>query len=770
MWIKNLRQRKLQTLLIFLIIAVCTALLSGAVSILTSLDKPCKEFARTCNAVTAKIYPYSVEAEAVYALGRQFEGLPGVRQVDYARSHYIDEAILLKGEKAELFADLTEYNDAIFGAGVYLEGDKSVSRRLADNECILPACISNEYDMHVGDQVVVKLADKDAVYRVAAVYTDPFQTSTAFDSDILINKLPQVDSNLNIYVYGKEGVTGKQIEEAYLQKYEGIIRAIIFTLDDRINNGLIVGRIIGALFLAIGIVMLLVSALMIHYMVKNVMLSDAKTIAVYKTMGYTSNDILLNYLKLYFLLVTAASLAGITGSVFISDTILTSVFENMGQLKVNHSLLSGAACYLVTVSFVITVITVIIAKTRKIKPVHSLSGMDYGGIKKRKQPKGNSSLQFSSFGIAYRNFIREKRNAASIFLTCIVTVFSVNFIVISLDVANSMKENNDFWLGIDKSDVMVNVTNPENFGELKAAVNQDTRVDHCLYDTFAERVTIKWEKGMDTTFMSAFIYEDFDKTELPVTQGHNPEAYNEIAISTSIAGELHKEIGDYLEVYLKGECKVNMLITGLFQSYMQMGRVCRLTSSAYTENNLDISFDNISVYLKDNADSEDFIKDIKEQIGSRGNVIKRTEQYESIMDMIVRPQQKAIPQVAVLILIIAGLNIFCIVYFKNLKSRRSNCIYKCIGYTAWHLVRANLYFVTAISAAVVLVTVPVSMLAYSPLIKACLSMFHFIKYPLQYDIVHLLLANAAVILVFILSTLISSKALFKVNARELIQE
>ena len=136
--------------------------------------------------------------------------------------------------------------------------------------------------------------------------------------------------------------------------------------------------------------------------------------------------------KFYFCIVTSACILGMLFSAFLSNLILTSIFENMGQLKVEHSFLSGILCYLVIVVFVITIITSSIFKMKKVKAVTALSGLDYGGVRKKKSYKGNSTLQFSALGITYRNFSREKRNAVSIIITCIITIFSINFIVISL--------------------------------------------------------------------------------------------------------------------------------------------------------------------------------------------------------------------------------------------------------------------------------------------------------------------------------------------------
>lgn len=770
MWIKNLRQRKLQTVLIFLIITICTMLLTGASNILTSLEKPSIEFAKACHAVTAKIYPYMNDEDKIRAMGDQFSKLPNVERVEYLSSHYVDENLLLNGEKTETFANLTEYNDAVFETALYLEGNKDLGNSLAEDECILPICLSNEYDVHVGDTVTVNLANQDVTYRVVGVYTDPYQTSTAYDSDILIHKLPNADRRLSINVYGKETITGKQIEEKYRENYPGVFNAYFLSLEDRISNGLLVGKIIGAMFLAVGVIMLLVSALMIYYMIKNAMIADAKSIAVLRTLGYTTNDITFMYLKLYFMVITFACLIGNICSVFISNTILTSIYENMGQLKAENSLLSGLICYLVIISFILLLIIFIIRSTSRVKPVTSLNGFDYGGVKKRKHYKGNSSLQFSAFGIVYRTFMREKRSALSIIITCIVTIFSVNFIIISLDVANSMKDNNDFWIGVDKSDVMVNVSDPEDYVYVKNIIEEDSRTDYCLGSNYEARTILEWKKGITNTTMTAFVYDDFTVADLPITKGSNPKAANEIAISTFMADELQKNIGDYIEIYLDQDTKADLLITGFFQTYLQFGRLCRLTTSAFAENHITYQHSNISVYLKDKADMESFIQDMKSLLKGKGKVIKRTEQFSSIMSMIVTPQQNALPPVTALIIIIAGINIFSIVFLKNLKAFKINSIYKCIGYTSWQLICSNLIYVLVIALASVVITFPISLTTYAPIMRLCLSIFNFSEYPMQFQTSHLVLTNSAVIMIFMISTLASSKSLFRLNVRALVQE
>ena len=770
MWIKIFRQRKLQSILIFLIIAVCTTLLMGAVNILASLEKPYREFADECDAALAQVFPYDQTAEAVRIMGDQFKSIDAVDRVEYSPRHYIEETILFNNKKVEAFINLTLYTEAIFGKVRYLEGDKSAALNLTESECLLPAGIAHSLDIRTGDSITIKFASGDRVYNVKAVYSEPYQTSAAFDSDILVKELPaDISVTQAILLYNEENVNGKQIEEAYRETYGGQLHGLFYSLEERIDNSLIVGRIIGALFLAIGIIMLLVSGLMIHYMLQNAMLTDQKTVAVYKTLGYTSRDILLMYLKVYFVVVTLASAVGILTSVFVSSTVLTTIYANMGQLSANPSLVSAILCYGFTCAFVVSIITSILYKTKHIKPAAILNGCDYSGVKK-KNYRGNLTLPFSAGGIALRTFLRERRKALNILITCIVTIFSVNFAVISLDAAGSMKENNDHWLGIDKADVMISIPDSAQLELVRNAVSQDTRVDYSLESAFQGTVTLEWKKGVTQTEMRTFTYEDFDKANLPMTQGRNPASGNEIALSTRMAKELNKSIGDYVRVYLDGEKRVDLLVTGFFQTYIQLGTICRLHSSAYTDHGLDYVTNNLSVYLKDKADIDDFISDMKKVLGGNADVILRTEQYASIMNMITEPQMKAIPPMVALVLAVAAINIFSIVLLKNLRARRINGIYKCIGYTTGHLICSNLLYVGAIAVISAAVTLPISLLTYGPIMTLSLSMFNFTQYPVQFDYLHLLLVNLGIVGMFAVSTLVSSGELFKVNARDLVQE
>ena len=500
------------------------------------------------------------------------------------------------------------------------------------------------------------------------------------------------------------------------------------------------------------------------------MIADSKIIAIYKTMGYTFSDILKMYMKFYFIIVVVACLTGISCSVFLSDTILKSIFENMGQVVKHNILLPGSICFVSVVALVLTTIFLVINRTRKEKPISALLGIKEVSVKKKSKGKGGSRIQFSAFGIAVRAFTRNKKGAVNIIITCIVTIFSINFAVISLDLALNMRNNNDYWLGVDKSDIMINLANNDSLNMVKNMILDDNRVSSTVNACLGKPVFLEWKKGISSNVMNAFIYDDFEHVSLPVVEGRNPQTKNEIAISTKMAEKLGKKTGDYLEVQLNDKVKANLLVCGTYQTYFSLGESCRLRSDTYVSRNCDIKYDYLSIYLKDKNDIEPVMNDLKTKIGSMGKVQKRTEVFGGIMNMIVSPQEKAIPPVVALVVLIGSINIFCIVLLKNESNKTINGIYKCIGYPTRHLVLSNVVYVMIIGIASIIVAFPLCVLNYADIMKSSLSSFGFVEYPTTINAPHLIVMNCLVLLLFGISAVLCSKPLYKVNARDLVNE
>ena len=769
MWKKNFRHRKIQTFMLFMIVLLSTLSLCGAVSILISLDKPYHELAEECQSATAAVWALDNSKETTEQIKENMEALEEIDHVSTFKAHYVTEEMTCKGQSIEAFTDLTEYCEDIFGKIRYVEGETVAARPLEDNECIVPACICIEYGLQVGDIICIKFPKEDVKYTIRAIFAEPYGSSVAYDSCTLIKELPSsVEPGYYIRLYGKEGIKSSEIEEAYREKYEEM-NFTINTLEIEIANNLLAGTILGAILLAIGGILLIVSGLIINFMVRNTMINDAKSIAIYKTIGYSGADIIKMYLTFYFTVVSAGAVGGIIGADLFVRAIMKSMYQSIGAEASGNIWIPGICCYVLIVGFVLVIIYGIMRKTRNVKPVYALNGLQNVNTKKKKY-KGDSKMQFSAIGIAVRTILRNKKGAVGIIVTSIVTIFAMNFAIISLDVANTLKENNDYWLGIEDCDLMVTAGEGIDAKDLEVLLEDRAEIERMIPCNLENgRFTLDWKKGMEFTLVFPFIYDDFDEAGYEVIEGRNPKRANEIAISNKVVKNTGKQIGDYINVNMNHK-KYSLLITGVYQTYYSMGKSARMVTDTYLENEIPFRYDTVSIYLKDGENLAQCVKEFGEIIGNKGSVTPRTEMFASIMSLIMTPQKKAIPPMTVLILLIGAANIFCIVLLKNANSEKTNGIYKCIGYSTRHLVWSNVWYVCIIAICSLVIAVPSILVFYPYIMRLSLNMFGLLEYRIEYQPLHLIMTNIGVIVAFIISTIISSRSLYRINVRDLVQE
>ncbi|BBF42824.1 ABC transporter, permease protein [Lachnospiraceae bacterium KM106-2] len=767
MWLKNFRRRKAQTVLLFVIIFLCSMLLTAALDTMTNIKQPFDVLANETNAASMMVYMHS-EKSNINEIKKNFESLPEVDRTTLIKYHPVTEKITYQNKKIEAFMNLTEFQKEFLGKARIKEGTMNTLSHLKDGECAIPICISVKYDIHIGDKIQIHYADRIKSYEVKAVYTNAYTTSTSFDCYIVISKLSQnTKITSDLMVWSKSDPKGETLADRYREKYK-IIDGEIFSLLEAKYNNLITANICGGIFLAIGGIMLLVSGLIINFMVRSTMLSDAKKIAVYKTIGYTSGEIEKMYLTFYFVVTSLASIMGIIASKYISDLVLTSFFDNMGAKSNGVNWISNIFCYLVVVIFVLSIISFLIHKTKGVKPVYALNGWSLAHTKKNQNQR--FSFSFSPIGIALRDMVRDHKSVIGIIFTSIFTIFSINFAIISLDVALHQREQNNYWLGIDASDYIVEVTKESDFDSVQKITKSQPDIKEGIASRRHTFVGLEQIEGSTISTMSCFSYSNYDEVKLPVVEGTNPSNQNEIAISSKVAKNFDKKVGDYLTVYLEEDQPVDLLISGIYQTYYQLGDSCRLRRDAYTSRKIPLQYNSISIYLKEGTDHSAFVKEMKRALGKKATIIKRTDAYASIMSMIVDPQTKVIPPVMGLVLLIGATNIFCIVMLKNAKSKRRNGIYKTLGYTNAQIMKSNMYYVLIIAAVSMAIAVPAILLLYPKIMLVCIGMFGFIEYPVLYLPGHILAANLGVLFIFVVTAYLSSRSIRKIDVRELVED
>lgn len=770
MWLKNFRNKKLQTLLIGLIMLLCALLLSTSLNILVSLNEPLEQLAEECKSAFAVVYPYAEENEGeVTAIAERLAALEEVERAVCVRMHYISEKLTSGDKEIETFTNLTEYDADVFAHIRCVEGNRQNFENLKEGECIVPACISVENDLKVGDDFTVHMPDGYVTYTIKGIYADIYSTSNAFTNYVLVKQLPeQMLPEMEIRLYTKEDVTEEQILDSYEAAYDRELEGQMNTKSNALESSLLAVQILGGILLAVGAIMLLTCCLIVNFVLRSIMTSDAKTIAVYKTIGYDNHTIRSLYTKFYFVVTTVGVWSGIAFSKPLSNQILDDLFANIGEQANVHVVKVGLGIYGMILFLVLGTVYLVTSRMKKMKPVYALGNMSPTDTAKRQNYKGDYKGAFSPFGIALRMIMRDKKGTFGILVVAIVSVIGINFGLVSLDVALNMKDNNDYWLGVDKSDIMITVSAGATAEDIEKKLEEDSNVLKTAACCMSGNLIVEREKNGKDAVVYPFVYEDYSKVDMTIVKGRNPKNGEEIALAGKIAETLHKEVGDYIQLNF-GQSSKSFLITGLYQTYYNIGESCRLTKEAYED--VPFAYDTVSVYLKDNQDISGEVERIEEIVGGSGKVIPRTEQFASIMEMISEPQESAIPAVILMVVLIGSVNIFCIIMLKNQKEVKVNSIYKCIGYTSAHLMAANVCFVSILAAVSIAVAVPVLLSLYPNIMKLTLgAMFGLLEYRVEYNMVHILLGNIAIFGLFIISTFLSSGGIRKINVRDLVIE
>ena len=768
---KKFRKRKMQSILIMFMVLFCAMLMTSSMVILTSLQKPYQDLQKETKAPNAKVYPLTpiVDNEASN-WGEELERLSTVSRVVEVKRHTITQKVLHQGNQIEAFLALGKYNSQIYENIRYInqEGERVKGEGPKQGECFIPAVLANEYGILVGDKLVLSGGEQEDVFTVAAIFADPYSMNLSYQVEILVNEIPMNLGHEYYYaVYGTEDTNGTDIVVDYLNYNNGILDARFYSMEECMNNSSITEKILGGILLALSIIVFLVSSIMIRYMIKNALIQDNKTIAILKAIGYDTKDIMAIYLKFYLFIAATGSLIGIILSAFISNSFMKRAYANIGEVSSPNLMAPGIICILLINGVVYLQIYFVLNKMKKLKPVIALNGREtYLGVRKAKQHRWTEKLSFSPLGMALRMIQRDKKNTIYIILTCFVSIFMVNFALVAFSNIDSMTENNYYWIGFDKHDVSVTATSLEEFEAGCNILLEDPEVERVIKSNMEVGIIIKWQKGLGF----AVVYETFEDIHMPVVKGRNPKYSDEVVLSNLLAIEMNKEIGDYIDIYLKEDIKASFLIVGTYQSFYNMGKGVRMLGSTFQENGVDIVYNEASVYLYPKVDANKFVEKYQEQFKNSLKIVVRDEKYGNIISNITEPQKVALGPFMALVVFIGGLNLLYIIYLKNCNNRKTYSIYKSIGYSANHLVHMNLWYVGIIAFLSMMISIPIFVIAFPKIMVLAMSVFGFEDYLVNYNIPIMMTGNLGAILVFLLAVLLSSKMLYENLITELNQE
>ena len=764
LWLKQFRKKKMQSALIFIIITLCSLLITGSLVILTSLGKQYEELAVETDAVDLKIYPSSELSASGDSWVSTLNKIDGVSQVCEIERLTV-ETLIIHGEKTDAFIDICRYDEGVYGKSRLPEGSFEA---LTSGKCALPSAFAYEHDIDIGDSITVPLGDRKISFEVAAIYSEIYSMSIAFTSDILVSDFDGAESNGAVYAVRLEnGFDTDMLISEYTALTDGILDGNFRSAEECIGNATITEKILGGILLGISSVILAVIFVIIGFIVKNAVRTEKKSIAVYKAMGYTNGRIAGIYITFYQSLVLVGSVTGVLLSNLVSSAFMQAAFRNLAVENNASDALQKLCCALVINAAAYIMLKLEFIRLSRIRPVEILTGNEDGIGRKKLRHSRREITSFSPFSMAVRMLRREGKRTTLILLSCIMSVYVINISVVCLENLDLIGgETNYYWLGIDKHDVTIeNLGGTEKFYEICDELSGKDAVVSLTKKNYNKGFAIPYHQSL-----GGMVFEDFDSLEMDVLEGRNPMNGSEAVVGNICLKEFGLEIGDYIDVYLDAEHSERLLIVGTYQGFYNMGRGIKVMGSAFEESGTELDYTAASVTLSEGEDKEEFIRFVEDNYGDYVKAVDRLDIYSSIMSMICDPQRSALLPFVAVTVIIGAVNLFYIIYSNNREKRRTYTIYKSMGYSASHLLKMNLWYIGIIAAASVAVAVPALIWVFPQVMLLAMSGFGFAEYHLVLNPTNIAFLNAALFTLFIATGCLSSRDLFRNHISYIINE
>ncbi len=374
---------------------------------------------------------------------------------------------------------------------------------------------------------------------------------------------------------------------------------IILSADNgTIETTYIMSMIVAALLLIVSLFLIIVSFVVLKHTIGFTLAEEFREIGVMKAIGMKNSSIRGLYLIKYFAITLVGSAIGFALSIPFSEFMLKSVSTSMylgGKNSILVSLICGIAVVFITLIFCW-------GSTKKVKNLSPIDAVRNGQTGERFRKKSIMHLRKSKLGsstfLATNDIVSAPKKYSIITIVFAILMLLVMILANTANTLNSDKLL--FLLGCTESDVYLFQTDTA-----VEALNPDANPEDVINDAIIDiKNTLKENdmpgdvhiESMYTTSVLAngnkagvpFQYcPDTKASDYTYGEGLAPQDASEVALSYLTADKLKVKVGDEITILANGEERV-CTVTALFQTFQQMGTVCRLHED-FDVSKLDIS-------------------------------------------------------------------------------------------------------------------------------------------------------------------------------------
>ncbi|MEW8994559.1 FtsX-like permease family protein [Clostridium sp.] len=700
MWKKKIKQKKLQLILIAIILMVSSSIFALSMSFTSTVSEYTNDYYEGENIKDIVVQTYN---EDVISKVESFIKEKETNEIDVRKTKglTVDRQVFLEDENLDLgMASLIIYEGmkAHPWDVVITEGEKVTTP--SKDTIWVSNLLADSKNLKIGDKLKIKDGDEYKYLTISAFINDSLVPSSVMGyNNLYISSDDYDDFNEPIkseyigYDSSKEGNDATSELISYIgDSIDGVIYDKWITIFAA-NAG---SQITSGVGLSTAILIFIVSIVIIRFVLWNNILKEYKSIGVYKSLGFTSKQIRNIYLKSFGIVGIIAIIAGSFFSIWFVNYLVKISIKYIGIYEGGINNFNFIVLTIVLMSFVlISNIYLLLRRINKIKPVEAFRI----GVTSSKEKFKKSIIRDASspMSMAINDIFKyKKQNIIVVTVLFLVMYLSVFLVSVNYSMIN-MKDNAWNMFGLLQGDVTLDFPSGEaSYDKALQEIKSDSRVlgvRECSFDVGKVAYLDVSRYNIKNAQVITYLYDNYDNNHgfnVSIKEGRNPKNKNEIALSEQILKDANLDIGDYINIKILGEER-SLLITGKYIGMMSNNYNMRMTLDVVPKeirNNLNNL--NINITLKDKNDYEAFKEDYKQKyevcsIDTCPSLIATTS--KSVVEIVI-----PVTTIILLgILLFSILNIVNLIIMNNTDNRRNNAIIKSLGFSNIYILKRTLY-------------------------------------------------------------------------------
>lgn len=467
---------------------------------------------------------------------------------------------------------------------VLLDGNRK-KLEIAPGEIGVPVILLEQYKMDIGDSITLKSGNVEKKFVVSSYVYDGQMNSTLCSSTRFLISDRDFEEMLGnvgeteylIEAYLKDTSQATVYQTAYEQSEKNLPKngqAITYTTIFLLSA--MTDILMAMVFFLIGTLLIVVALICLRYTILAELEEDMKEIGTMKALGIPKKGIRSPYLGKIKVLMVAACVFGFLLSLLVVSILTGHMSRTFGEQQMGVKSLFAAVLVCMAVYGIVLIFSKkILGKLRKASVTDLLvTGKGFG--KERKQIK-DGIHKSKHFSMDLLLGLHEVRHGYGIVFGLLLIV---SFLMVVPNRMVYTMKNEEFmtYMGSPICDVLLEVEQGEGLEERKQAAEKllQSEMKQGKVVGFEVLKRVRLQAVRDDGELVGIHIDTGENAGggLKYLTGKKPETEMEIALSSLLADELEKSVGDYV-ILIAGGKKQEISISGIYQDVTSGGRTAK---------------------------------------------------------------------------------------------------------------------------------------------------------------------------------------------------